>query len=143
MRFFYIKTKEQVSFKRRNYSYKKNFNLKFGNLGFFFNKSFRFEYLYFFFFKKCLKLLNKNKYMTFNKFFFWFFLKANFPLTKKSKNARMGKGKGLFLRWVIKLPFNFIFLECLTFNYLYFFFYLKFIKKIISKNMFFLVNNKV
>lgn len=28
----------------------------------------------------------------------WMPLKLNFPITKKSKNSRMGKGKGAFLR---------------------------------------------
>jgi len=123
LRFFYIKTKEQVSFKQRNHVYKNFSKLTFGNLGFFFIKNFRFEYLYFLFFKKLLKLLNKNKFASFNKFFFWFFLKGNFPLTKKSKNARMGKGKGVFSRWVIILANNFFFLEFLTYNSEYFFKY--------------------
>lgn len=135
MRFFYIKTKEQVSFKKRNYKYKKNNSALFGNILFFFNCNIRFEYIFFFFFKKILKLLNKNKFATYNKFFFWFFLKANFPLTKKSKNARMGKGKGMFLRWVIKLPANFIFLEFLTFYIKYFFTFFKKKKFIINKNL--------
>lgn len=135
MRFFFIKTKEQVSFKRRKYNYKKLSNLKFGNLGFFMSKEIRFEYLYFFFFKKIIKLLNKNKYCTYNKFFFWFFLKGNFPLSKKSKNSRMGKGKGMFLRWVIKLPLNFIFIEFLCFNLYFFFNYFKKKKKLINKNL--------
>lgn len=135
MRFFYIKTKEQVSFKYRNYRYKKLLKLNFGNLGFFFIKNMRFEYLYFLFFKKLIKMLNKTKYISYNKFFFWFFLKGNFPLTKKSKNARMGKGKGLFLRWVIKLSNNFFFLEFLTFkiNYFLTFFFKK--KNLISPDL--------
>ena len=136
MRFFFIKTKEQVSFKKRKPHYNSINRLTFGNIGFFFSKEIRFEYLYFFFFKKLLKLLNKNKYCTFNKFFFWFFLKGNFPLTKKSKNSRMGKGKGMFLRWVIKLPSNFFFIEFLTFNSLFFLSFFKKRKNLISKNMY-------
>ena len=31
---------------------------------------------------------------------------ANLPLTKKSKNSRMGSGKGALLRWAIKLVKN-------------------------------------
>lgn len=135
MRFFYIKTREQVSFKKRNQSYNSTKLLKFGNLGFFFLKEIRFEYLYFFFFKKLIKLLNKNKYCTFNKFFYWFFLKGNFPLTKKSKNSRMGKGKGMFLRWSIKLKPNFFFLEFLCFNTFFFINYFNKKKSIISKDI--------
>ena len=33
----------------------------------------------------------------------WMFLWPNHILTRKSKNSRMGKGKGSFNRWVLKL----------------------------------------
>jgi ribosomal protein L16/L10AE len=42
---------------------------------------------------------------------FWFCLKKNYTLSKKSKNARMGKGKGKFLRWSLLVPRNAILLE--------------------------------
>ena len=41
----------------------------------------------------------------------WFWLRKNFPISRKSKNARMGKGKGKFLRWIIRVPRNYIILE--------------------------------
>lgn len=47
----------------------------------------------------------------------------------------MGKGKGMFLRWVIKLKPNFFFLEFLCFNSLFFFNYFNKKKEIIGKNL--------
>jgi len=44
----------------------------------------------------------------------------------------MGKGKGLFLRWVIKLTNNFFFLEFLTFYSKFFYKYIYIKKNIIS-----------
>lgn len=41
----------------------------------------------------------------------------NTPLTKKSKNSRMGKGKGALYRWVIRLPRNYKLLEFKNINY--------------------------
>lgn len=41
----------------------------------------------------------------------WFFLFPNFILSKKSKNSRMGKGKGSIKRWVIRIKPGSIFLE--------------------------------
>ena len=35
-----------------------------------------------------------------------FFVYPNYPLTKKSKNSRMGSGKGYFLRWSILMKRN-------------------------------------
>lgn len=43
-------------------------------------------------------------------------LKFNYPISKKSKNSRMGKGKGTFLRWVISLKINSIIMKILTLN---------------------------
>lgn len=33
----------------------------------------------------------------------WLGLRANYPLSKKPKNARMGKGKGSFTRWALRI----------------------------------------
>ena len=133
MRFFYLKTRNQISFKKRFNKYNIFKKLKFGNIGFFFIKKFKFEYLYFFFFKKFIKFINKNKFKIINNFYFWFFLIGNYPLTKKSKNSRMGKGKGVFLRWAIILNNNFFFLEFLIYNFKFFFFFFQKKKKIFNK----------
>ena len=40
----------------------------------------------------------------------WLNLRSNFPVSKKAKNSRMGKGKGVFLRWVVRVrPFSVFF----------------------------------
>lgn len=44
-------------------------------------------------------------------------LKANFPISKKSKNSRMGKGKGSFVRWLIKLNQGVSIIEFKNINY--------------------------
>ena len=36
----------------------------------------------------------------------WVFLHKNYPITKKSKNARMGKGKGSFVRYCSRILQN-------------------------------------
>jgi ribosomal protein L16/L10AE len=47
----------------------------------------------------------------------WIFLKPNYPISKKSKNSRMGKGVGSFIRWVVKLNQGFIFIRTRNFNW--------------------------
>lgn len=88
-----------------------------GDISFFFKKRYNFELVYYSFINRVLKRFFFKKR---NKRFYrkiWFFFKKNFPITKKSKNARMGKGKGSFLRWVIRLKKNFVFLEMKNINY--------------------------
>ena len=121
MRYFF-KFPNQIFFKKRYNKYKQLNNLKFGNVGLFFIKKFRFEYIYFIFFKNLIKLLNKNKYKFIKNFYFWFFLSGNYPISKKSKNSRMGKGKGIFLRWSIMILNNFFFLEFLIYKFFFIFF---------------------
>lgn len=84
--------------KRKNLKKKDYLLLKFGNVGFFSFKDFRFEFIYLSLLKKILKTLKflKLKRKKFNKF--WLFLNKNYPISTKSKNSRMGKGKGSFLR---------------------------------------------
>ena len=57
--------------------------------------------------KKYSKPVGKN---------YWVFLRMNIPLTKKSKNARMGKGKGSLYRWAMRLPRNFKIIEFRNIN---------------------------
>jgi hypothetical protein len=88
-----------VKFKKRKKTKNLNFNLlKFGSFGFFFKNEFRFEFVYLALLKKILKniFINKIKYKSTKKF--WIFLSKNYPISNKTKNARMGKGKGSFLR---------------------------------------------
>lgn len=103
MRFNNLLSREQVSFKNRNRKVYKKVKLNYGNFGFISLKNIQFEYVYFFFIKRFLKYFFKFKYSLGNYFKVWVFLKGNFPISKKSKNSRMGKGKGSFSRWLIKL----------------------------------------
>lgn len=104
-----------VSFKKR---YDCGFvisNLKYGNSGLKFIKSYNIEFIYIVGLKKKLKFFLTLKKKTFNRNF-WIFLNRNTPISKKSKNSRMGKGKGSFLRLSSRLKKNLIFIEFLNIN---------------------------
>lgn len=104
MRFYKLNIIKQNSQKNRTVGTFKKVTFKFGTTSFFTKKKVRFELLYFVFLKKFFKNLNNSKIKkNLNKRGLWFFFKSNYPLSKKSKNSRMGKGKGVFLRWVVIL----------------------------------------
>lgn len=116
MRLKFLKTSEQNSFKKRTAPTLKVFKLKYGNAAMFLLKTIRFEPVYFHLFRKWIKIyLNFKKY-PFLKNRIWLNLHYNYPISKKSKNSRMGKGKGNFFRWTIRLPRNFVLLEFKTLN---------------------------
>lgn len=105
-------------FKRRN-SFKKIHDYKIKNcfmsqLNFsktfkykvYFLKYLKIELIYISIFKKILKTLFKKSILKKN---YWVYWGSFYPLTKKSKNSRMGKGKGLLLRWVYLCPYYFCF----------------------------------
>jgi hypothetical protein len=96
LRLFFLKIGEQTSFKKRNLLKISFPSLKFGNFGFIINKIFRFEFFYFLYLKIFIKYIFNFKYSPFNYKKYWYFLSANFPYRKKSKNSRMGKGIGDF-----------------------------------------------
>jgi len=108
---------KNVSQKKRTF-YKKNFNLflTHGSAGFFFFHTIKFECVYLKFLRRRLKLLLKRRKKNFLSRKIWINLKSNYPLSKKSKNSRMGKGKGSFLRWVIIIYSMNFFLEFIGFN---------------------------
>jgi ribosomal protein L16/L10AE len=71
-------------------------------------------------FKKYIKKLikKKKKKLKYNKesniiknYRIWVNLLPNYILSKKSKNSRMGKGKGGFLRWIFRIQRGFILFE--------------------------------
>jgi large subunit ribosomal protein L16 len=109
---------------------KKNL-LKFGNSGFLVIKEGRLELIQLSILKKLIKKLIKKKKneknMDLNKI--WFSIKPNFILQRKSKNSRMGKGKGMFERRVIRVNRGFILFEFSGFSINK----LKFIINIINK----------
>lgn len=71
----------------------------------FFFKNYRIEFKYMTFLKKLLKKLRrkglkKQRSLTYK---LYVSLNSNYMLSKKSKNSRMGKGKGTFIREAIKV----------------------------------------
>jgi ribosomal protein L16/L10AE len=94
---FNIKNKETKSFKKRYSLGYKLPSLIYGSAALSLLRGYNIEYIYLYNFKKSLK-----KYFNFKKDKMkkvWLFLHRNYPLTKKSKNARMGKGKGAISRY--------------------------------------------
>lgn len=111
---FNLKNQETVSFKKRYSVGYKLPNLIFGDFAFTLSKSYNLEYIYLYNFKKSLK-----KYFSFKKNSFkkvWLFLHKNYPLTKKSKGARMGKGKGTITRYCSRIAQNHNLFEFTGFN---------------------------
>ena len=117
MRFKNISNTKQVSFKLRNYKKTTKFNFVFGNSMFILYKNTRFESIYFELFRKFIKNLIKKKNIDIIEKNYWIFLRMNTPLTKKSKNSRMGKGKGALYTWVVRLPKGYKLLEFKNINY--------------------------
>jgi len=111
------KSFKAVSFKKR---YKPNYDinkLRYGNAGLKFLRAYNIEYIYLFDLKKKLKFFITLRKKIFNNNL-WIFLHGNSPISKKSKNSRMGKGKGPFLRMSCRVHKNMIFMEFLNLNYI-------------------------
>jgi len=88
--------------KKRTFKMNKKPKLKYGTSGIYCLHTFRFEYRYCLFLRKMFKRLfsrRRRKIATCQKRKTWLFIRPNYTLTHKSKNARMGKGKGNFKRW--------------------------------------------
>lgn len=118
MRFKNLSNTKQVSFKLRNYKKTIKPRFIFGNSMILLYKNARFEAIYYELFRKCIKIIVKKKNINILQKNYWIFLRMNTPLTKKSKNSRMGKGKGSLYRWLIRLPKNYKLLEFKNINYL-------------------------
>jgi ribosomal protein L16/L10AE len=126
---FHVKNQETTSFKKRYDVGYKLPKLVFGDFSFTLLKSYNIEYIYLYNFKKSLK-----KYYGFKKSIdkkVWLFLHKNYPLTKKSKNARMGKGKGALTRYCSRTLKNHNIFEFRGFNLKELFF----LKKIFNKKI--------
>lgn len=92
--------KEIMSFKKRYSMGFKKPSILWGDFSMIFEKSYNIEYIYIYNFKKILKKFFKFKKKSKK---VWFFLSKNYPLTKKSKNSRMGKGKGKLVRYCSRI----------------------------------------
>jgi ribosomal protein L16/L10AE len=81
-------------------------------------KNCRFEAVYYELFRKYIKNILKKKNVLKTTKNYWIFLRMNIPLTKKSKNSRMGKGKGSLYRWLVRLPKYYKLIEFKNANHL-------------------------
>ena len=98
--------------KRCRHSYYYNYKLKFGEFGFLVSREGRLEFVQLNFIKKYIKILfKKSKHTPENFKKVWYSLSANHVIQCKSKNSRMGKGKGLIERRVIRIYKNTILFE--------------------------------
>ena len=120
MRFNLLKIKPTRSFNQRknyvntNFNHNNKVNTNFIQL--YFEKSGTFQSCYFFFFKILCKKLLHVKNIRFIKRKLWVYLCFNYPISKKSKNSRMGKGAGAFFRWGMRCYKNNILLRTLYIN---------------------------
>lgn len=110
--------------KHRSFKKTKKVELKFGEYAFVAANESRMELIHFTFFKRYLKKLIKKKKKNKNQekeilknYKIWVFLLPNYILSKKSKNSRMGKGKGGFLRWIFRIQRGLIISEFLGISY--------------------------
>lgn len=108
---------KQVSFKSRGLKKTVRNRFVFGNSMITLYKNSRFEAIYYELFRKFIKNVMKKKNVVLSKKNYWIFLRMNTPLTKKSKNSRMGKGKGGLYRWLIRLPKGYKIIEFSNVNF--------------------------
>lgn len=98
--------------KRNHYQPKTNLKLKFGDFGIVVKNEGRLEFVQLNFIKKSIKfLMRSSKHIFENSKKIWYNIVSNHVIQCKSKNSRMGKGKGLFNRRIIRLPKNSVLFE--------------------------------
>lgn len=111
---FSLKNQETTSFKKRYDIGYKLPSLILGDFSFMLLKSYNIEYIYLYNFRRSLKKYYKFKKSLTKKV--WLFIHKNYPLTKKSKNSRMGKGKGSLSRYCSRTLKNHNLLEFIGFS---------------------------
>ena len=118
MRFSSVENKNLTSFKKRRKFGYKHIGSFFGEFSFILEKGINMEYILLYNYKRTIRRYNKKKKNKFKKI--WMYIHRNCPLTRKNKNARMGKGKGSFIRYCARIKQNHILLEFSGFgiNYL-------------------------
>jgi ribosomal protein L16/L10AE len=110
--------KRKHIFKHRSHkSRKKNYLFKYGTIGFFSLRVQIFELIYFRLLKKVFFRRHLKRRTFFKKKKIWVFLFPNSFFSKKSTNARMGAGVGLFVRVIIRLKNYVSFIEFKDFSY--------------------------
>ncbi len=106
-------------FKKRSFRFSKLPTLRYGTMGIYCLHTFRFEYRYYMFFRKFFRRFfrrRRRRIRTLYKRRTWLYIRPNYVLTHKSKNARMGKGKGNFKRWCTIVYPGRIFIEHLNYS---------------------------
>lgn len=116
--FYFLKKSNIIlnKFKNRRLPYYSDVKFFFGDSGLFTNQQFRFESVYFRFLKKILRKKYRKKKILFSTQKYWIKFNKNTLLSKKSKNARMGSGKGKYLRYAYSIQPNTSFVETRGFN---------------------------
>lgn len=126
---FSVKNQDTTSFKKRSSVGYKIPKIIFGDFSMTLTKSYNLEYIYLYNIKRNLKKIFKKQKTKSKKL--WLFLHKNYPLTKKSKNSRMGKGKGSLSRYCSRIKQNHNLFEFTGFSLKDIFFLKKiFLKKI-------------
>lgn len=99
--------------KNRFFNNPKNIKINFGDAAIVNLKEGRLELIQINGVKKFLKKLikKKNQKLNFSRERIWYYGRPNFYIQRKSKNSRMGKGKGLPERKIIRIKKNFILFE--------------------------------
>lgn len=93
--------------KRRTFSVSKKPRLIVGEYGIAVSNESKMELIHLTFLKKCLKVFNvkkkSNNKNSIKNLKIWISMLPNSTASRKSKNSRMGKGKGMFDRWMFKI----------------------------------------
>lgn len=110
------KQQKPVKFKKRRFYFLSEPYLSYGDCGLYTTRQFRFESVYFRFINKVLRKKYRKKKLVFSKQKYWIRFNKNIFLSKKAKNARMGSGKGKFLRASYLIKVNKPFIETRHFN---------------------------
>lgn len=75
-----------------------------GDTGVLFKQGFRLDLVYLKLMRRALRrIIRRYRYLSHSRHV-WVNLKPGYPISKKGKNARMGKGHGAFFRWAIRVP---------------------------------------
>jgi len=129
---------KQINFKRKKFFNTIGLKFCFGDKGLFSKMQFRIEKIHIKIIRKLIKKRYRKKVKkirVYNKY--WIRFSQNLFLTKKSKNARMGSGRGRYIRSAFVLKTNSSFIEFKNYDY----YFLGWIKKRIyyKLNIFFFI----
>lgn len=131
--------------KNRFFKNPKKAKLNFGDFGLAFINEGRLELIQINLIKKKVKTFIKKKKSEIDiiREKIWYFGQPNFLIQKKSKNSRMGKGKGLIERKVIRVRRNLVLLEFKGISPIKLKKFLKFVNKILSAKMYIIKKYKI